>query len=222
MWNGECMNNIRVLVVDDQPIVRRGLIFAINQEPGMEVIVEAEGSSEAVEMALENSPDVVLMDLELPDMSGTVAIRRILANRPDVRVLVLSAYNDDELVFQAIAAGATGYVLKGSSLEEILESIRTVHSGEEVISPGIAKTLVQGALNRSKAGLGPDELLSNREQEVIVLIANGSTVQEVSEELGLSPNTIKTYHQRIMGKLDLHSRNELFKYAVRNKLIDVG
>ncbi len=215
------MNDIRVLVVDDQPVVRRGLVAAINQEPGMDVIGEAEGSNEAVDKALAYSPDVVLMDLELPDMTGTVAIGRILENRPDVHVLVFSAYNDDELVFRAIDAGATGYILKGSSLDEVLEAIRAVHSGKEVISPAIAKTLVQGALSRSKAGPGPDELLSNREQEVLRLIADGSTVQEVGERLGLSPNTIKTYHQRIMGKLDLHSKNELFKYAVRNKLIDV-
>lgn len=215
------MNNIRVLVVDDQPIVRRGLIFAINQEPGMEVIGEAEGSNEAVEKASEYSPDVVLMDLKLPDMSGIVAIERILVKRPDARVLVFSAYNEDELVFQAIEAGATGYILKGSRLEEIFESIRAVHSGEEVIGPAVAKSLVNGALTRGRAGLGPDDLLSKRELEVLRLTSDGCTLQDIAEKLGLRPSTVKTYNQRIMGKLDLHSKNELFKYAVRNNLVEV-
>ena len=215
------MNDIRILIVDDEPVVRNGLVYAINQQPGMKVVGEAKSSSEAVEKATEYLPDIVIMDLELPDTSGAVAISQILENRPDVRVLVLSAYNDDELVFQTIAAGAMGYVLKGSSMEEIVESIRAVQAGREVISPGIARTLVRGAFNRSRADPGPDEVLSKRELEVLKLTSDGSTLQEVGEMLGLSHNTIKTYYQRIMGKLDLHSKNELFKYAVRNKLIEV-
>ena len=215
------MNNIRILIVDDQPVVRNGLVIAINQEPGMEVIGEAESSNEAVEKTLEYSPDVVLMDLKLPDMSGTVAIRRILMDRPDVRVLVFSVHNDNELVIQAIDAGATGYILKSSSLEEVFKSIRTVNSGEEVIGPAVAKSLVNGALTRGRASPGPDDLLSKRELEVLKLLSDGFTLQDIAEKLGLSPNTIKTYNQRIMGKLDLHSKNELFKYAVRNKLIEV-
>ena len=215
------MNNIRILIVDDQPVVRNGLVIAINQEPGMEVIGEAESSNEAVEKTLEYSPDVVLMDLKLPDMSGTVAIRRILMDRPDVRVLVFSVHNDNELVIQAIDAGATGYILKSSSVEEVFESIRAVNSGEQVIGPAVAKSLVNGALTRGRAGPGPDELLSKRELEVLKLTCDGFTFQEAGEKLGLRPNTVKTYYQRSMGKLDLHSKNELFKYAVRNKLVNV-
>ena len=215
------MNDIRILIVDDEPVVRSGLVNAISQEPGMEVIGEAKCSSEAVEKASEYSPDMVLMDLKLPDMPGVVAIRRILENRPDVRILVFSAYNDDELVFQAIEAGAIGYILKGAGLEEVMESIRAVHSGEWVIGPAVAKSLVKGALSRGRASPGPDDLLSKRELEVLKLLSDGFTLQDIAEKLGLSPNTIKTYNQRIMGKLDLHSKNELFKYAVRNKLIEV-
>ena len=215
------MNDIRILIVDDEPVVRNGLVAAINQEAGMEVISEAKCSSEAIRKATEYSPDIVIMDLELSDTSGSVAISRILENRTDVRVLVLSAHNDDELVFQSIAAGAMGYVLKGSSMEEILESIRAVHAGREVISPGIAKTLVRGAIKRTRAGPGPDEVLSKRELEVLKLTSDGFTLQEAGEKLGLSRHTIRTYYQRIMRKLDLHSKNELFKYAVRNKLIEV-
>ena len=187
----------------------------------MEVIGEAESSNEAVEKTLEYSPDVVLMDLKLPDMSGTVAIRRILMDRPDVRVLVFSVHNDNELVIQAIDAGATGYILKSSSVEEVFESIRAVNSGEQVIGPAVAKSVVNGALTRGRAGPGPDELLSKRELEVLKLTCDGFTFQEAGEKLGLRPNTVKTYYQRSMGKLDLHSKNELFKYAVRNKLVNV-
>ena len=221
MWTGDDMNDIRVLVVDDQPVVRRGLVIAIDQEPGLKVVGEAESSAEAIELALEYSPDVVIMDLMLPDTPGVVAIRQILENRPEVRVLVFSAYSDDDLVFQAIDAGAMGFILKGSKLEKVFESIITVHSGEEVIGSSVAKALVNGALSRGRAGPGPDDLLSRRELEVIKLLSDGLTLPDIAEKLGLSPNTVKTYNQRIMGKLDLHSKNELFKYAVRNKLIEV-
>ena len=215
------MSNIGVIVVDDQPIVRSGLIMAINEEPGMEVVGEAKDGNEAVEKAREHSPDLVLIDVELPDMSGMDTIRQILMGNPDVRILVFSAFNNEEFIIKAFDAGAMGYVLKGSGLEEILESIRKVHSGEEVISPGIAKTMVQGALKRMRSGPGPSDMLSERELEVIGMTSNGSTVPEVSEKLELSPNTVRTYQQRAMRKLDLHSQSELFKYAVRHKIIEV-
>ena len=215
------MDKIRVLVVDDQPVVRSGLIMAINQEPDLEVVGEAEYGYEAIDKSLEHIPDLVLMDVELPDMSGIEATSQILASNPRVRVLVFSAYNDEDLVLRAIDAGAMGYILKGSRLEEILESIRKVHSGEEVIGSSIANTLVHGALNRSRAGPRPEEVLSKRELEILRLTTNGSSVPKISEKLELSLNTVRTYHQRAMRKLDLHSRNELFRYAIRHKLIDV-
>ena len=185
-------------------------------------IGEAEYGYEAVDKSQEHIPDLVLMDVELPDMSGIEATRQILANNPRVRVLAFSAYNDEDLVLRAIDAGAMGYILKGSRLEEILESIRKVHSGEEIISSGIANTFVHSALNRSRAGPGPDALLSRRELEVMKLISDGFNLPDIAEKLGLRTSTVKTYNQRIMGKLDLHTRNELFKYAVRNKLVEVG
>lgn len=215
------MADIRVLVVDDHPVVRIGLIMSINQESGLEVIGEAEGSNEAIEKALKYSPDVVVMDLELSDESGIDAIRGILEDKPDTGILVLSAHNDGELVIQAFDAGAIGYILKGLMMEEIFDSIRKVHSKEEVIGPGIANTMVRSALNRSRAGPGPEDLLSKRELEVLRLTTNGASVPKISEKLELSLNTVRTYHQRAMRKLDLHSQNELFKYAMRNNLIDV-
>ncbi len=157
----------------------------------------------------------------MQDMSGIVATRQILEKDPDIRVLAFSAHNDDELVFQAIDAGATGYILKSSCLAEVLESIRAVYSGKDVIVPNVAKALVNGALNRARAAPGPCELLSRRELEVIKLLSDGFTLQDIAERLGLRPNTIKTYNQRIMSKLKLRTKNELFKYAVRNNLVDV-
>ena len=215
------MADIGVLIVDDQPVVRWGLNTSINQEPGMKVVGNAESGCEAVEKARELLPDVVVMDVEMQGMSGITASRQILEIDPGIRVLAFSAHTDDELVFETIDAGAKGYILKSSSLAEVLESIRAVHSGKDVIGSAVAKALVNGALNRGRAGPGPDDLLSRRELEVMKLISDGFNLPDIAEKLGLRPSTVKTYNQRIMGKLDVHTRNELFKYAVRNKLVEV-
>ena len=217
------MADIGVLIVDDQPVVRWGLNTAINQEPGMKVVGNAESGCEAVKRAHELLPDVVVMDVEMRGMSGITASRQILEIDPGIRVLAFSAHtDDDDLVFQAIDAGVIGYILKSSSLAEVLESIRAVHSGNEVIGPAVAKSLINGALTRGRAGPGPEDLLSRRELEVMKLISDGFNLPDIAEKLGLRPSTVKTYNQRIMGKLDVHTRNELFKYAVRNKLVEVG
>ena len=215
------MADIGVLIVDDQPVVRWGLNTAINQEPRMKVVGNAESGCEAVKRAHELLPDVVVMDVEMRGMSGITASRQILEIDPGIRVLAFSAHTDDELVFEAIDAGVIGYILKSSSLAEVLESIRAVHSGNEVIGPAVAKSLINGALTRGRAGPGPDDLLSRREMEVMKLISDGFNLPDIAEKLGLRPSTVKTYNQRIMGKLNLHTRNELFKYAVRNKLVEV-
>ena len=215
------MADIGVLIVDDQPVVRWGLNTEINQENGMKVVGKAESGCEAVKRAHELLPDVVVMDVEMRGMSGVTASRQILEIDPGIRVLAFSAHTDDELVFETIDAGVIGYILKSSSLAEVLESIRAVHSGNEVIGPAVAKSLINGALTRGRAGPGPDDLLSRRELEVMKLISDGFNLPDIAEKLGLRPSTVKTYNQRIMGKLDVHTRNELFKYAVRNKLVEV-
>ena len=215
------MADIGVLIVDDQPVVRWGLNTSINQEPGMKVVGNAESGCEAVKKARELLPDVVVMDVEMQGISGITASRQILEIDPGIRVLAFSAHTDDELVFEAIDAGVIGYILKSSSLAEVLESIKAVHSGNEVIGPAVAKSLINGALTRGRAGPGPEDLLSRRELEVMKLISDGFNLPDIAEKLGLRPSTVKTYNQRIMGKLDVHTRNELFKYAVRNKLVEV-
>jgi len=215
------VSDIGVLIVDDQPVVRWGLNTAINQEPGMKVVGNAESGCEAVKKAHELLSDVVVMDVEMRGMSGITASRQILEIDPGIRVLAFSAHTDDELVFETIDAGVIGYILKSSSLAEVLESIRAVHSGNEVIGPAVAKSLINGALTRGRAGPGPDDLLSRRELEVMKLISDGFNLPDIAEKLGLRHNTVKTYNQRIMGKLDVHTRNDLFKYAVRNKLVEI-
>ena len=187
----------------------------------MKVVGNAESGCEAVEKARELLPDVVVMDVEMQGMSGITASRQILEIDPGIRVLAFSAHTDDELVFETIDAGVIGYILKSSSLAEVLESIRAVHSGNEVIGPAVAKSLINGALTRGRAGPGPEDLLSRRELEVMKLISDGFNLPDIAEKLGLRPSTVKTYNQRIMGKLDVHTRNGLFKYAVRNKLVEV-
>lgn len=214
------MKAIRVLVVDDQPIVRIGLVEAVENEADMFIVGEAENGHEAVEKAFALSPDVIVMAVDVPLMSGIEDTKQILAVKPEVRVLVFSAMSVEYAVLGAIRAGASGYILKGTRVEEVLDGIRTVHSGKAAISLEVTDTLVKGTLRRSKSD--GYESLSAREQEVLRLIANGRTKVEIGLLLGVTTNTVNTYQRRITRKLDIHGRNEIFKYAMRHNLIDFG
>ena len=217
------MSKIRVLLADDQPIVRRGIALLLREQTDIEVVGEAGDGWEAVESAQWLRPDVVLMDVDMPGLSGLDATKRILESLPRVAVLILTIHDREEFLFQALQTGALGYVLKSVDVDELMAAIRTVHAGDVFIYPRMATMLVGDYLKRMRTGAGDDpyERLSTREREVLPMVANGLTNHEIADTLHVSPNTVQTYRQRIMRKLDLHSKIELLKYALRKRLISL-
>ncbi len=212
---------IRVFLVDDHTVVRRGIAHVVQDEADMEVVGEAGDGAEALEAVTALRPDVVLMDIGMPGISGIDAARHIIRAVPEVRVLFLTVYDQDDFLFRALQVGATGYVLKGAEVDELLQAIRTVYSGEVFIPPRMMAKLVRDHVRRLPTGEGQGEYekLSPREREVLPLPADDRSNQEIAGTLHISPYTVQTYRQRIMQKLNLHSRSELLKYAIRRGLI---
>ncbi|MBI4310543.1 MAG: response regulator transcription factor [Chloroflexi bacterium] len=217
----ERAKGIRVFLADDHTVVRRGIARIVQGEADMEVVGEAGDGREAVKAVQRLRPDVVLMDVGMPDLSGIDATRLIVDAVPDSRVLILTVYDQEDILFRAIQAGAAGYVLKGATVDELLGAIRTVYAGEVFLYPRMTARLVRDYIVRVHGGEAPDEYekLSPREREVLPLLADGRTNQEIAEQLHVSPYTVQTYCQRIMEKLNLHSRTELLKYALRKGLL---
>ena len=215
------MSRIRVLLADDQPIVRHGIKLLLQEDESLQIVDEASTGWEAIELTQKLLPDVVLMDIEMPGISGLDATKRIKELTPQVSLLMLTIHDREEFLFEALEVGALGYILKNATVEELMSAIRTVHSGDAFIYPRMATKLVGGYLSRTRNKHEDDdyERLSLREREVLPLLAESHTNQEIAGMLHLSPYTIQTYRQRIMRKLDLHSRTELLKYALRRKLI---
>lgn len=214
---------IRVFLADDHPVVRRGLSLVVSEQDDMEVVGEAEDGMEAVECIRRLRPDVALMDIDMPNLSGIEATKRIAETNPEVAVLILTAYDREDLLFQALQAGAAGYALKMTNSEDLLAAVRTVNSGEVCISPIMATKLVGDYLKRSKNPDDPDTYrkLSSREREVLPLLAEGHTHHAIADLLHVSPYTVQTYRQRIMRKLDLHSGTELLRYALKKGLVSL-
>lgn len=183
---------------------------------------EAADCAAAVEAAGKLQPDVTLMDIGMPGVSGIEATRRVLEAAPRTRVLILTVYDRDDFLLQALLAGAAGYVLKGAQVDDVLKAIRTVHAGEMFIYPRMASKLVRDYVKRLQGGEGQDEYekLSAREKEVLPLLVEDRTNREIAETLHISPYTVQTYRQRIMQKLDLHSRTALLRYALRRGLVE--
>lgn len=215
---------IRVYLTDDHTIVRRGIARLLNEEADMEVVGEAGDGAEAVQGVQQLRPDVVLMDIGMPGLSGIEATRQIMQTTPGVQVLIVTVYDQADLLFKALQAGAAGYILKGAEMDDLLRAIRTVRSGEVFIHPQMATRLVQDYLKRLEGGEGQDEYekLSGREREILPMLADDRMNQEIAEALHISPYTVQTYRQRLMQKLNLHSRSELMKYALRKGIIRLG
>jgi NarL family two-component system response regulator LiaR len=216
MTLAEC---IRVLIVDDHDIVREGQRALISTEPGMEVIGEARNGIEAIELAVKLQPDVILLDLLMPKMDGIDASQEIKKGNPEARILVLTSFAEDERVFAAIKAGAMGYLLKDSSPQKILKSIREVFQGITSIEPRIANKLMR-EIQRTSDSPPTEEPLTNREMEVIRLIAEGLSNQEIAERLVISERTVRTHVTNILGKLHLANRTQAALYALREGLTD--
>jgi two-component system NarL family response regulator len=220
---GPDSTRIRVLIVDDHELFRRGLALTLGTEHDVEVVGEAGDGAEAVAQALALEPDVVLMDIRMPGTSGIEAARRIRAAQPDVRIVMLTVSEDEEDLFASIRAGASGYLLKELSIDEVAATVRAVHRGQSLISPSMATKLLAefNTLSRrveEERGLAPR--LTDRELEVLRLLARGMPNREIATELHIAENTVKNHVRNILEKLKLRSRMEAALYAVREKIVD--
>ncbi len=218
------MAKIHILVADDHTIVREGISLLLQSEPDIEVVGEARNGREAVDKTLQLHPDVVLMDIAMPEINGLDATKRIKAARSEAHVLVLTVHESDEYFFQALQAGASGYVLKGATSAELVAAVRAVHSGGIYLHPSVAEKLVADYLKRDSSQTSQRNQyasLTPREREVLILIAEGATNQKIASKLVLSTSTVQTHRANIMEKLSLHNRAELIKYAIRQGLIQL-
>jgi DNA-binding NarL/FixJ family response regulator len=225
------MGSIRVLLVDDQQIVRRGLATILKYAPGIEVIGEAGDGEEAIRLAQELVPDVVLMDLKMPNLGGIPATRRICAVQPDIHVIILTTYDADAMVFEGIKAGAQGYLLKDASGETLVEAIRGVVRGESQIDPGVARAVLAEFQRLSATGAvlparkSPDtavvEPLTPREEEVLLLLVEGLSNKEIGARLHLTEGTVKNYVSAIIAKLQANDRTHAVVTALRRGLVDL-
>jgi NarL family two-component system response regulator LiaR len=208
---------IRVLIVDDHAIIRKGMKAVLDLVPDMELVGEAENGKQAVKMDLDLKPDVILMDLMMPEMDGIASIREIKTKRPSARILVLTNFAGEEMIFPAIKAGAMGYHLKDSSPETLVEAIRQVFHGESSLHPLIAKKVLEEFHSQAEHP-APDEPLTQRELEVLRLLAQGLENREIGQKLVVSEATVRTHVSNILGKLHLASRTQAALYALREGL----
>ncbi len=217
----EQKRRIAVLIADDHAIVRTGVRLILEGQADMEVAGEAHDGREAMVLARRLRPDVILMDISMPEMSGIDATREVAKEMPEIRVLGLTMHQDDRYFFELLQAGASGYVVKGASPDELLSAIRAVAQGQAYIHPSLTGKLLDDYLHRVKAGEEQESYggLTQREQEVLQLIGEGHTGREIAESLVLSVNTVDRHRANIMEKLNLHSKTELVKYAIRKGLV---
>ncbi|GGS04192.1 DNA-binding response regulator [Streptomyces humidus] len=220
------MSGLRILLADDQTLVRAAFAMLVESAPDMAVVGQAGTGREAVRLARDERPDLIVMDVRMPDLDGIEATRLIAADDEltGVRVLVLTTYDTDENIVEALRAGASGFLVKDTRPAELLDAIRTVAAGEALLSPGPTSRLIARFL-RSPAGpppVGGPEGLSEREREVLALVARGLTNTEIAETLGLSPLTAKTHVSRIMGRLGARDRAQLVIVAYESGLVSPG
>lgn len=210
---------IRILLVDDHKIVRTGLRSLIDGQSGMMVVAEADNGRIAMQLIQEMHPDVVIMDVAMPDLNGMEATRRIVADFPEVKIIALSMHSDRRFVTGMLEAGAAGYLLKDCAFEELTSAIRAVVRKQAYISPGVAGILVEDVRRRASEAVPKTTVaLTAREREVIQLLAEGHTTKDIAHTLGVSVKTVESYRQRVMEKLSLRSVAELTKWAVREGL----
>jgi two-component system response regulator NreC len=215
------MAEIRLLLVDDHEVVRTGLRMLLESRPDINIVAEASTGEQALDLARQFKPDVVVMDITLPDISGIEATRLLKQQQPEIAVVALTIHEDEQYFFEMLQAGAAGYVPKRAASEDLINAIHAAHADEVYLYPSLAKSLVMDFLGR--AGEETDEstleVLTPREQEVLELLAEGKTNEQIAEKLVISRHTVARHRENLMRKLELHSRAELVKYAIRKGLI---
>jgi len=218
------MTPIRILLVDDHAVVRAGLRMLLGADPELQIVGEAENGAQVLRLTDELAPDVVLMDISMPDMNGIEATRKIKEQAPNVVVLALTMHEDDQYFFEMLAAGASGYVPKRAAPNDLLSAIHAVQNGGVFLFPSVARVLVQDYVQRAARAGGAGhsfDVLTEREREVLTLIAQGLSNQEIADQLVISAKTVNRHRENIMAKLNLHSRVELVRYAIEKGLIDI-
>jgi len=215
------MSKIRVLVVDDHAMFREGIRSLLEGYEDVEIVGEATEGSEAIEKVHQLAPQVVLMDIAMPVMGGLEATRRIQKESPNTRVLVLTQYEDSEYILSLLRAGARGYISKTATASELISAIRTVHQGESYLYPSAATTLIEEYLTRVGGEKNEYERLTDREREILQLVAEGRANREIADRLFISVKTVLRHRTNIMEKLGFHNRTELIKYAISRGLIEM-
>lgn len=211
------MKPIRILLADDHAVVRQGFKMILEAQPDMEIIGEAGNGREAVELAERLKPDIVMMDVAMPELNGIEATRRVSGSVPHARVIALSMHKDSVYVREILRAGARGYLLKDSGAGDLVTAVRAVARGEGYLSPAVSDAVLD---DYRRHVTNPIDLLTSREREVLQMLAEGKTNKEIAGVLNLSVYTVDAHRGRIMEKLNLHSINELVRFAVRNGLVD--
>ncbi len=217
------LNDLRILIADDHEIVRRGLKALLSAKPGWTVCAEAGTGREAIALASQYRPDIVVMDISMPGLNGLEATRRIRKVLPKAEILVLSLHYSDQLVREVVDAGARGYILKSDATRDLLKAVEALATRRSFFTPDAAQMIVNGFRNpdsATKTGSLMRHRLSSREREIVQLLAEGKSSKEVAVTLGISVKTAETHRANIMRKLEMHSVSELVRYAVRNQMID--
>lgn len=214
---------IHILVADDHPVVRDGLVAMLSTQVDFQVVGASSTGAETVDLAASLQPDVILLDLEMPEMDGVEALRRIRANRSDAKVIVFTAFDTDERILNAVRAGARGYLLKGAPREDIFRAIRVVNEGGSLLEPVVATKLMQQVVEAGKSDRDPGlvEPLTPREEEVLQLLAQGKTNKEIASELVVTERTVKFHVSSILRKMDRGNRTEAVRLAVELGLVKI-
>lgn len=214
---------IGILIADDHTLLRSGIRALLEDEPDMVIVGEANDGREAVRLAAQLKPNVILMDIAMPLLNGLEATRQIKREHPEINVLVLTMYDHEEYFRQMLEVGASGYIIKKAAASELVAAIRAAHNGEAVLSPAITRLLLEDYLNRDSLTKEEEDpnALSSRESEVLQLIAEGKTSREIAEILHLSVKTVQSHRTNLMQKLGLHDRGDLIKYAIQKKIIEL-
>ncbi|MBP2076537.1 response regulator [Oceanobacillus polygoni] len=208
---------IKVLFVDDHEMVRIGVSAYLSAQPDIDVVAEADDGAPAVELALELRPDIILMDLVMKEMDGIEATKKIIEKWPEAKIIIVTSFLDDEKVYPALEAGATSYMLKTSKASEIAKAIRATHGGQSILEPEVTGKIMNRMRNKPEAVL--HEQLTGREMEILLLIAQGKTNQEIADELFIALKTVKVHVSNVLGKLEVQDRTQAVIYAFQNNLV---
>lgn len=217
------MKKIRILIAEDHTIVRQGLSALLRSESDFDVVGEASDGLEAIALVDKTIPDVVLMDVAMRNLNGLEATRSIKKRFPQIKVLVLTMYDNEEMIFQILKAGASGYLIKDSAMVDLVSAIRAIYQGDSYLSPSISKKVIEEYIRRAEQGMksGAEDLLSSREREILQMIAEGNSIPQIASLLSISKKTVEAHKTHIMDKLNIHDKVGLIKYAIRTGLTKV-